>query len=36
MFGFGSVIKDYSKYYKISQSDFTQRLGVAKKHINTC
>ncbi len=34
MFGFGSMLKDYLEYHKISQSDFAQRLGVTKKHIN--
>ena len=34
MFGFGSMLKDYLECHKISQSDFAQRLGVTKKHIN--
>lgn len=34
MFGFGSMLKDYLEYHRISQSDFAERLGVTKKHIN--
>lgn len=34
MFGFGSMLKDYLEYHKISQSDFAERLGITQKHIN--
>ena len=34
MFGFGSMLKDYLKFYKISQTDFADRLGISKKHMN--
>lgn len=34
MFGFGSMLKDYLEYHKISQSDFAQMLGITQKHIN--
>ncbi len=34
MVGFGSMLKDYLEYYKISQSDFAMRLGISKKHMN--
>lgn len=34
MFGFGSMLKDYLEYHKISQSDFADKLGITQKHIN--
>ena len=34
MNGFGSMLKDYLDYYKISQSDFALRLGISLKHMN--
>ena len=34
MFGFGSMLKDYLDFYKISQTDFADRLGISKKHMN--
>lgn len=34
MNGFGSMLKDYLEYYKISQSDFALRLGISNKHMN--
>ena len=34
MFGFGSMLKDYLEYHKISQSDFAKELGITQKHIN--
>ena len=34
MLGFGSLLRDYLDYYKISQTDFAERLGVSKKHLN--
>lgn len=34
MYGFGSMLRDYLEYYKISQTDFAERLGVTQKHIN--
>lgn len=34
IFGFGSMLKDYLEYHKISQSDFASRLGITQKHIN--
>jgi len=34
-YGFGSILDDYLKYNKISQSDFAERLGVTQKHINS-
>ena len=33
MQGFGSMLKDYLEYYKISQTDFAERLGISTKHI---
>lgn len=32
--GFGSMLKDYLNYHKISQTDFAMRLGISKKHMN--
>ena len=32
--GFGSMLKDYLEFYKISQSDFADRLGITQKHMN--
>ena len=34
MIGFGSFLKDYLEFYKISQSDFADRLGITQKHMN--
>lgn len=34
MIGFGSILKDYLKYYKISQTDFANRLNITQKHLN--
>lgn len=34
MRGFGSMLEDYLEYYKISQSDFADRLGISQKHMN--
>lgn len=34
MNGFGSMLKDYLEYYKISQTDFADRLGISQKHMN--
>lgn len=34
MQGFGSMLKDYLEYYKISQTDFAERLGISTKHMN--
>ena len=34
MNGFGSMLKDYLDYYKISQTDFADRLGISQKHMN--
>lgn len=34
MLGFGSLLRDYLDYYKISQTDFAERLGISKKHLN--
>lgn len=34
MNGFGSMLKDYLNYYKISQTDFADKLGITQKHIN--
>lgn len=34
MNGFGSMLKDYLDYYKISQTDFALRLGISLKHMN--
>ena len=34
MIGFGSFLKDYLEYYKISQSDFADRLNITQKHMN--
>lgn len=34
MLGFGSMLKDYLDFYKISQTDFADRLGISKKHMN--
>lgn len=34
MLGFGSILRDYLQYYKISQSDFADRLGICYKHLN--
>ena len=31
---FGSMLKDYLEYYKISQTDFAMRLGISTKHMN--
>ena len=34
MYGFGSMLKDYLDYNKISQTDFADRLGITQKHMN--
>lgn len=34
MHGFGRMLKDYLEYYKISQTDFAERLGISVKHMN--
>lgn len=34
MYGFGSMLKDYLDYYKISQTDFANKLNITKKHLN--
>lgn len=34
MYGFGSVLRDYLEFYKISQTEFAERIGVTKKHVN--
>ena len=34
MNGFGSMLRDYLEYYKISQTDFADRLGISYKHMN--
>ncbi len=34
MNGFGSILKDYLNYHKISQTDFADRLGITQKHMN--
>ena len=34
MTGFGSMLRDYLEYYKISQTDFADRLGISQKHMN--
>jgi HTH-type transcriptional regulator/antitoxin HigA len=34
MNGFGSMLKDYLDYYKISQTDFADRLNISVKHLN--
>ena len=34
MSGFGSILRDYLEYYKISQTDFADRLGISQKHMN--
>ena len=34
MSGFGSMLRDYLEYNKISQTDFADRLGISQKHMN--
>ena len=34
MNGFGSILRDYLEYHKISQTDFADRLGITQKHMN--
>jgi len=34
MNGFGSILRDYLDYHKISQTDFADRLGISQKHMN--
>lgn len=34
MSGFGSMLKDYLDYYKISQTEFADRLNISQKHMN--
>ena len=34
MHGFGNMLRDYLEYYKISQSEFADMLGITQKHMN--
>ena len=34
MISFGDVLQDYLEYYKITQTDFADRLGISHKHMN--
>jgi len=34
MSGFGHMLKDYLDYYKISQTEFADRLNISQKHMN--
>ena len=34
MLGFGSLLKDYLDYYKISRINFAKSLGISKKELN--
>ncbi len=34
MNGFGSILRDYLDYHKISRTDFANRLGISKKYLN--
>lgn len=34
MLGFGSYLKDYLEFYKISQTEFASRLNITQKHMN--
>ena len=34
MSGFGSMLRDYLEYNKISQTDFADRIGISQKHMN--
>lgn len=34
MHGFGSILKRYLEYHKITQTDFASRLGISTKHMN--
>ena len=34
MNGFGSMLRDYLEYHKISQTEFAYRLGITQKHMN--
>ena len=34
MQGFGSMLRDYLEFYRISQTDFADRLGISTKHMN--
>lgn len=34
MNGFGSMLRDYLEYHKISQTEFADRLGITQKHMN--
>ena len=34
MSGFGSMLKDYLEFHKISQTEFADRLGISQKHMN--
>ena len=34
MSGFGSMLRDYLEYHKISQTEFADRLGISQKHMN--
>lgn len=35
VYGFGSYLGRYLEYHRISQSDFAERLGITKKHMNS-
>ena len=35
VYGFGSYLRRYLEFHKISQSDFAERLGITQKHMNT-
>ena len=34
MNGFGSMLKEYLEFHKISQTDFASRLDISVKHMN--
>lgn len=34
MYGFGGMLRDYLDFYKISQTEFAERLGISTKHVN--
>lgn len=34
MKGFGSILQDYLEFYKITQTEFADRLGISHKHMN--
>lgn len=35
VYGFGSMLRRYLEFYKISQSEFADRIGVTQKHVNS-